>query len=60
MVLERLESPLDRKEIRPVSPKGNQPSIFIGRTGAKIEAPIFWLPDVQSQLIGNDPDAGKD
>ena len=27
-----LESPLDCKEIQPVSPKGNQPWLFIGRT----------------------------
>ena len=26
----------------------------------KLEAPIFWPPDVKSQLIGKDPDAGKD
>ena len=32
VVLEQiLESPLDCKEIQPVSPKGNQPWIFIGR-----------------------------
>ena len=24
------------------------------------EAPILWLPDAKSQLIGKDPDAGKD
>ena len=24
------------------------------------EAPIFWPPDAKSQLIGKDPDAGKD
>jgi len=24
------------------------------------EAPILWLPYVKSQLIGEDPDAGKD
>ena len=24
------------------------------------EAPILWLPDVNSQLIGKDSDAGKD
>ena len=31
MVLEKtLESPLDRKEIKPVNPKGNQPWIFFG------------------------------
>ena len=53
-----LESPLDSKEIKPVSPKGNQPWIFIGRTVA--EAPILWPPDVTSWLIGKDPDAGKD
>ena len=37
-----LESPLDCKEIKPVNPKGNQPWIFIGRTDAEGEAPIFW------------------
>ena len=40
------------------NPKGNQPWIFIGRTDA--EAPILWPPNVKSQLIGKDPDAGKD
>ena len=59
VVLERtLESPLDSKEIKPVNPKGNEPWIFIGRTVA--EAPILWPPDAKSQLIGKDPDAGKD
>ena len=59
MVLEKTtESPLDCKEIKPVNPKGNQPRIFIGRTDA--EALIVWPPDVKSQLIGKDPDAGKD
>ena len=55
-----LESPLDSKEIKPVNPKGNQPSIFIGRTDAEAEAPILWPPDVKSPLIVKDPDAGKD
>ena len=55
-----LESPLDSKEIKPVNSKGNQPRIFIGRTDAEAEAPVFWSPDVKSQLIGKDPDAGKD
>ena len=55
-----LQSPLDSKEIKPVNPKGNQPWIFIGRTDAEAEAPIFWPPDAKSQLIGKDPDAGKD
>ena len=52
-----LESPLDCKEIQPVSPKGNGPQIFIERTDA--EAPILWPPDGKSQLIRKDPDAGK-
>ena len=43
-----------------VSPKGNQTWIFIGRTDAEAEAPILWLPFTKSQLIGKDPDAGKD
>ena len=34
--------------------------MFIGRTDAKAETPIIWLPDVKSRLIGKDPDAGKD
>ena len=35
-VLEKtLESPLANKEIKPVNPKGNQPSIFIGRSDAE-------------------------
>ena len=59
VVLEKtLESPLDCKEIQPVHPKGNQHWIFIGRTDA--EAPILWPPDVKSQVIGKDSDAGKD
>ena len=53
-----LESPLDYKEIKPINPKGNQPSMFIGRTDA--EAPILWPPDSKSCLIGKDSDAGKD
>ena len=40
-----LESPLDYKEIKPVNPKGNQSSIFIGRTDAEAEAPVLWPPD---------------
>ena len=34
--------------------------IFIGRTDAEGEAPIPQSPDVKSQLIGKDLDAGKD
>ena len=46
VVLEKtLERPLDRKEIKLVNLKENQPWIFIGRTDAKAEAPILWSPD---------------
>ena len=51
VVLEKtLESPLDGKEIKPVTSKGNQPWIFIERTEA--EAPIYWPPDAKSQFFG--------
>ena len=48
------------KGIQPVHPKGNQSWIFTGRTDVKAEAPILWPLDAKSQLIGKDPDAGKD
>ena len=61
MVLEKtLESPLDCKEIQPVHPKGNHTWIFTGRTDAVAEAPLLWPTDAKSQLIGEDPNAGKD
>ena len=54
VILEKtLESPLDSKEIKRVSPKENQPWIFIGRTDAEIETPILWPPDANCWLIGN-------
>ena len=60
VVLEKtLESPLGYKEIKPVHLKGNQSWIFIGRTDAKAETPLFWPPDVNSWLIWKDLDAGK-
>jgi len=55
-----LQSSLDRKEIKVVNPKENQPCIFVGRTDAEAEAPILWPPDGKSQLIGKDTDAGED
>ena len=61
VVLERtLESPLNGKEIKPVNPKGNQPWIFIGKTDPEAETSLLWPLDMKSQLIGKDPDAGKD
>ena len=60
-VLEKtLESPLGSKEIKPVTPKGNQLWIFIGRTDNESEAPLFLPPDVMNQLIRKDTYAGKD
>ena len=61
VVLEKtLESPLDCKEIQPVHPKGVSPGCSMGRTDAKAETLILWLPDVKNWLIWKDPDAGKD
>ena len=61
MVLEKtLESPLDCKEIKPLNLKGNQSSIFIGRTDAEAETLILWPPDAKNCLTGKDLGAGKD
>ena len=61
VVLEKtLESPLTWKEIKPINPQGNQSWIFIGRTDAQAEAPILWPPDVKTQLLRKDLDAGKE
>ena len=60
VVLEKtLESPLDCKKIKPINPKGNQPWIFTGRTDAKVDAPILWLPDANSRLIERQLRMGK-
>ena len=49
MLEKTLENPLDCKEIQPFHPKGNQSWIFIGRTDAEAETPIFghliWRTD---------------
>ena len=55
---EDFESPSDFKKIKPVTPKGIQPRIFLGKTDA--ETPILWPSDVKSGLIEKDPDAGKE
>ena len=59
MVFEKiLQSPLNSREVKPVSLRENRLKIFIGRTN--VEALILWPPDAKSQLPGRDPDAGTD
>jgi len=59
VVLEKtLESPLDCKEIKPVHSKGDPSWVFFGRTDAKAETPVLWLPHVKNWLIGKDPEGG--
>ena len=61
VVLEKtLESLLDYKEIQLVSPKGNQPWIFIGRTAAESWSSSTLASWCNSWLTGEDSDAGKD
>ena len=45
---EDLESPLDRNDIQPVHPKGDQFWVFIGRTEVEAETPNLWPPDAKS------------
>ena len=45
---------------RSVNPKRNQSWIFTERTDVEAEALTLWPPDVKSQFIRKDPDAGKD
>ena len=51
---------LDCKKIKAVNHKGNQSWIFIGRTDAEAEAPIFCPPDAKDWLIGKDHHSGKE
>ena len=51
---------LNCKEIKPVSPKGNQPWIFIARTGTETEDPKLQPPDVTSRLNWKRPWCWKD
>ena len=52
MVFEKtLKSSFDSKEIKTVNSKGNQSSIFIGRTDAEAETPILGPPDVKNYSL---------
>ena len=53
------ESALESKEIKPVNLKGNKLWTLIERIETEAEVPVFWSFDVNSQLIGKIPDAGK-
>ena len=60
VVLEKtLQSPLDSKEVKPVTPKGNQSWMFVRSNDVETETSILWSPDVKNWLIRTDPDAGK-
>ena len=59
-VLEKtLESPLGCKEIQPVHPKWDQSWVFVGRTDAEAETPVFWPSVMKSWLIWIAPDTRK-
>ena len=55
-----LRVPWTESRSNPVSPKGNESWIFIGRIDAQAEALILWSPDAKNWLIGKDPHAWKD
>ena len=42
---------MDRREIKPVNPKGNRSWIFIGRTDTEAEGPILGPPDGRTDLL---------
>ena len=50
---------MDSKEIKPVSPKGYQPRIFIRRTDAEAEAPILWPPMQRADSLAKTLMLGK-
>ena len=41
-------SPLDCKDIQRFHPKGDESSVFIGRTDVEAETPILWAPHAKS------------
>ena len=52
MVLEKTpKRPLDYNEIQPVHSKGDQSPVFIGRTDAEAETPIFWSPHTKADSL---------
>ena len=63
MLEKTLESLLDCKEIKLVNPKKKSTLNIHWKStliDAEAEAPIFWPPELKSQLIGKELVAGKD
>ena len=48
MLEKTLVSPLDCKEVQLVHSEGYQSWMFFGRTDAKAETPVLWLPHAKS------------
>ena len=46
-----LESSLDSKEIKPVNPKENKPSIFTGRTDAEADGRLMQRADLLEKTL---------
>ena len=51
-IMVQVKSQSNKSILKEINPE------LIGR--AEAEAPTLWSPNVKSQLIGKDPDAGKD
>jgi len=52
VVLEKtLESPLDCKEIKPISPGKSVLNTYFERTDAEAEAPVLWPPEAKNWLM---------
>ena len=56
----KVDSPLDCKEIQPVHSERDQPWDFFGGNDVEAETPALWPPHAKSWLIGKDSDAGRD
>ena len=59
MVLDKTESPLDRKEIQTVHPKGDQSWVFTGRTDVEAGTPILWPKMCTTDSLEKTPMLGK-
>ena len=60
MLEKTLESPLDTRKTNQSVLKEINPEYSLEGLMAEAKAPILWPPDVKSQFIGKDPDAGND